>query len=168
MPNPPLHYYQARAVQRECRGLLVSGSTGEVIARRFPKFFNLNERDESQLHTIQATVPGGIEPGVCKEKLDGMLCSAVLLTAAAAASADANGRVVWCTRRCRSDAIERFVADRPAYSDLARWALASGATPIFEWCPKAHVCGVLRHTTSHLVLLELRDNVTGRYHVLLT
>jgi len=34
------------AVRRECRGLLIDAKTGYVCARRFPKFFNMNELPE--------------------------------------------------------------------------------------------------------------------------
>ena len=126
-PNPDAASTKAEryafAVQRECRGLLVS-ATGAVIARRFPKFFNINERNESRLSAI-----GDPDRGVCKEKLDGNLCSPVLLL---------TGEIM-ATRRCRAVAIEAFAKSSPVHNRLAAWVLSAGATPIFEWCPAAHV-----------------------------
>lgn len=46
---------------------------------------------------------------------------------------------------------------------MAAWAIARGLCPLFEWCPATHVIGVLRHKTTHLVLLAIRDNITGAY-----
>lgn len=50
-------------VTRQCRGLIVHSVTGEVIARPFPKFFNLGEMDE---------LPEG-PPTFVHDKLDGSL-----------------------------------------------------------------------------------------------
>jgi hypothetical protein len=45
----------------------------------------------------------------------------------------------------------------------ARAAAAAGCTALFEWCPSTHAVGVLSHTVSQLVLLSVRDNVSGQY-----
>jgi RNA ligase len=50
-----------------CRGLIVDTRTWRVAARPFPKFFNVNERPETQLDAL----PG--EPFTAFEKLDGSL-----------------------------------------------------------------------------------------------
>ena len=63
-----------RACRRECRGLLVCSRTGVVLARRFPKFFNIGELPE--------TAPECIDLGMgftLAEKLDGSLVSPLLL-----------------------------------------------------------------------------------------
>ena len=40
------------AVNRICRGLILNNQTGEIIARSFPKFFNLGETPESSLENL--------------------------------------------------------------------------------------------------------------------
>lgn len=37
---------------RICRGLIMNTQTGEIVARSFPKFFNIGERDESSLENL--------------------------------------------------------------------------------------------------------------------
>jgi tRNA splicing ligase len=54
------------AIRRECRGLIFDGETGNLISRPYHKFFNVGEKDETQLHKINLN-----EPHVVLEKLDG-------------------------------------------------------------------------------------------------
>ena len=48
-----------RAIRRECRGL-VFDMDGNLINRRYHKFFNVNERDETQLDKIDWNKPHSI------------------------------------------------------------------------------------------------------------
>ncbi len=41
-------YYAA--LRRECRGIIFDTATGEILRRPFHKFFNVNEREETQDH----------------------------------------------------------------------------------------------------------------------
>lgn len=50
-----LDAYGALAVRRECRGLLLHPVTGQVLARRFHKFFNVNELEETTGDRLQVT-----------------------------------------------------------------------------------------------------------------
>jgi hypothetical protein len=143
----------ARAVHRECRGLVLSAHTGAVLSRRFHKFFNLGEREETVL-ACDALVEAS-----CFDKLDGQLCSPVPLHL----GGGGGGGFGWATRTMRSERIEAFVADKHEYSEIAAWAAETGCTPLFEWCPDTHVVGVLRHSAASLTLLAIRDNVTGEY-----
>lgn len=80
-----------RLVLRECRGLVVLASTSSpstasggsgadvspcVLARRFHKFFNVNERPETSLARVRELMQrdGG---ALCFDKIDGALCSPV-------------------------------------------------------------------------------------------
>ncbi len=51
----------------QCRGLILEKSTGKVIARPFFKFFNLGEREETQLENLT------LKSYRCYDKLDGSL-----------------------------------------------------------------------------------------------
>jgi tRNA splicing ligase len=53
------------AVRRECRGLIFD-SKGKLISRPYAKFFNVGEKEETQIHKINL-----YEPHVVLEKLDG-------------------------------------------------------------------------------------------------
>lgn len=51
---------------RECRGLLFHKDTGELLARRYHKFFNIGESEETSQTTIDFS-----RPHVFTEKVDG-------------------------------------------------------------------------------------------------
>ena len=53
-------------IRRECRGIIFDSNTGDIIRRPFHKFFNVNEREETQDHVIDLSRPHAI-----LEKLDG-------------------------------------------------------------------------------------------------
>lgn len=52
----------------ECRGIIFCEKTGQVLARRFHKFFNVNEQDETQAELIDLARPHFI-----LEKADGFV-----------------------------------------------------------------------------------------------
>lgn len=54
-------------VTQVARGLILNQNSGEVIARPFPKFFNVNETEQTTLESLP------IEPPEITEKLDGSL-----------------------------------------------------------------------------------------------
>ncbi|KAK3259837.1 hypothetical protein CYMTET_31191 [Cymbomonas tetramitiformis] len=167
------------AVRRECRGLLVCARTGQVLARRFHKFFNVGEVPETHAELLAPLTPDAIH---LLAKLDGSLVSPLLLPAhlphphvptAAHGSAPepaegAPQRVAWATRRCLSPAVEEFArrgggGGGTGYDALAEEWLARGWTPLFEWCEAAHPAGVVRHAANSLTLLAIRNNRTGAY-----
>lgn len=51
----------------QCRGLILEKETGKIMARPFPKFFNLGEREETCLENLKLT------DYRCYDKLDGSL-----------------------------------------------------------------------------------------------
>ncbi len=55
------------AVTKVCRGLIVAKPTGDIIARPFPKFWNIGQYPETQEANLPKTVPE------VSEKLDGSL-----------------------------------------------------------------------------------------------
>ncbi len=160
-----------RAARRECRGLLVCSRTGRVLARRFHKFFNIDERDETRISTLRLRMASG---AWAAHKIDGMLASALLLpfdeTSASYKpdSMDSRLRLVWATRAAVNRDIESFITrsdakDSTGFASLARGAAERGRTALFEWCPAGRSVGVIRHGKPQLVLLAIRDNTTGAY-----
>lgn len=133
------------AVRRECRGLLLCAETGAVLARRLPKFFNVDEVDETQF----ARLPPG---GLATEKLDGSLVSPVLL----------DGVLRWASKSARMHAIEEFTAGSKL-AEIAYGLLKQGCTPIFEWCDTGPPVAVISHPERRLVLLAVRHCVTGEF-----
>lgn len=104
-------------VIRECRGLIISPKTGQVMARRFHKFFNIDECAESKLENINFTGARVFE------KLDGRLVSPILLD---------DGKLIWATRRSRCKQVENFATE--SYNNFATRCLKQNKTPLFEWC----------------------------------
>jgi len=136
-------------VRRECRGL-VFDMDGKLINRRYHKFFNVNERDETQLNQIDWN-----KPHVILEKLDGSMVSPCYV----------NGHIRWMTKMGITDTsmeAEAFVASRPYYVECAKALLDDGLTPIFEWCSNKNRI-VLDYPEDRLVLTAIRHNETGRY-----
>jgi T4 RnlA family RNA ligase len=140
-----------RQLVRECRGITFDLATGAVIARKFHKFFNIGEREETLPQRIDWTVPH-----IRLVKADGSLMTPLLR----------NDRVRWASKMGVtkvSEPVEAFVEDRADYVRLAYEAAALGATPQFEWCSSAAQRIILDYPEASLILLALRDNQTGRY-----
>ena len=137
------------AIRRECRGILFYPD-GRIMSRRLHKFFNVNERDETAAHKIDLS-----KPHVILEKLDGSMITPVYTAAG----------VRWGTKMGITDVsmgAETFVAQHPQYQQLAEHCLEAGQTPIFEWCSRRQRI-VVDYPVDRLVLLAMRDNITGEY-----
>jgi RNA ligase len=137
------------ALRRECRGIIFDTVTGEILRRPFHKFFNVNEREETQDHVVDLSRPHAI-----LEKLDGSMIAPFIV----------NGEMIWGTKMGATDVakpVEEFVKNNPQYDDF-RYLIGSGFTPIFEWCSRKQRI-VLDYTEDRLVLTAIRDIKTGYY-----
>ena len=122
-----------------------------MIARKFHKFFNLGERDETQPHWIDWS-----HPHLRLVKTNGSLMTPML-------RAD---RVRWASKMGVtrvSQPVEALVEGRDNYLQVARNAHCRGVTALFEWCSSQAQCVILHDPESALVLLAVRDNPSGRY-----
>lgn len=159
------------AVRRECRGMLFYPD-GRIMARRLHKFFNVNERDETQHHLIDLS-----KPHVILEKLDGSMITPVVLSWVPEETmprfGDAEqvmrvGDMRWGTKMGITEVsmqAEEFVARNPGYERFARWAMGLGFTPIFEWCSRKQRI-VVDYPEDRLVLIAVRSTVSGEYQSL--
>lgn len=137
-------------IRRECRGIIFDSKTGEIIRRPFHKFFNVNEREETQDHVVDLSRPHAI-----LEKLDGSMIAPFIV----------NGEMIWGTKMGATDVakpVEEFVARNPEYITFADEAIDNGWTPIFEWCSRKQRI-VLDYFDDQLVLTGLRNMNTGVY-----
>lgn len=137
-------------LRREARGLIGDPRSGRVIGRRFHKFFNLGERDETRPDRVDLG-----QPHVLLDKLDGSMISPVVV----------GERLAWTTMLGETDVAAgaaRFVAERPQYVALAHALFDAGANPIFEWCSLGNRI-VIAHNEPKLVLLAVRNLVDGAY-----
>jgi RNA ligase len=137
-------------IRRECRGLVFDSETGELINRRYHKFFNVNERDETLLDKIDWS-----RPHVILEKLDGSMVSPCRV----------RNHIRWMTKMGITDTsmeAEAFVAKNPKYALVARMAYDRDLTLIFEWCSNKNRI-VLDYPDDRLVLTAVRFNDNGKY-----
>ena len=141
---------EAGAILRELRGLIFDNETGEVIARRYHKFFNVNEKEETQVGLIDFD-----QSHVILEKLDGSMITPIPV----------NGEIRWGTKMGCTDVakpVEEFVSARQEYVSLAQFCIEKGLTPIFEWTSRQQTI-VIDYPEDNLVLTAVRNNVTGEY-----
>jgi len=138
-------------LRRDCRGIIFDTTTGKVIAKRLHKFFNVNERDETQLHNIDFN-----EPHVILEKLDGSMITPVVTT----------DGIRWGTKMGVTEValpVEEFIKSHPEYVDFVRMLISDGITAIFEWCSRKQLIVIDYGPADRLVLTAMRINKTGHY-----
>lgn len=137
------------AILRECRGLIFN-EDGSIMSRRFHKFFNLNEREETHVQNIDFS-----KPHIILEKLDGSMSTPIFI----------GDCVRWGTKMGVTEVafpVEEFVASRPEYKEFAKICRDTNATPIFEWCSRKQRI-VIDHPEDQLILTAVRNNETGEY-----
>jgi T4 RnlA family RNA ligase len=141
-------------VRRECRGIIFDKATGAIIRRPYHKFFNINERDETQTHALDFTREHHV-----MEKLDGSMIVPYRV------GDHVTGRLIWGTKMGNTDVAQpvyKFIESHPEYTDIANLMINSGISPIFEWCTlKQRI--VLEYPEDRLVLTAARDMVDGSY-----
>lgn len=137
------------AIRRECRGMLFY-KDGSLMSRRLHKFFNVNERDETQETQIDWSAPH-----VILEKLDGSMITPVFTAAG----------IRWGTKMGITDVsmgAELFVANHVNYERAAKAMQDLDKTMVFEWCSRKQRI-VIDYPTDRLVLIAIRNNVDGSY-----
>lgn len=142
------------AMRRECRGLIFNRE-GRIMSRAFHKFFNINEREETQAHAVDMS-----QPHVIMEKMDGSMIRPILV----------DGYLRLATKMGVTEVAmqaEEWLAAQPGVEgDLKRAYLKAmvtfNTTPIFEWVSPFNQI-VLAYETADLVYLGARDNRTGEY-----
>jgi RNA ligase len=137
-------------IRRECRGIIFDTVTGDIIRRPFHKFFNVNEREETQDHVVDMSRSHAIF-----EKLDGSMIAPFIV----------NGEMIWGTKMGATDVakpVEEFVEARSHYRIFAKFLISRGYTPIFEWCSRKQRI-VLDYKEDQLILTAIRSLYDGRY-----
>jgi RNA ligase len=139
------------AIRRECRGLIFNARTGDIISRPFHKFFNVNERTETQTCNIDLS-----HPHIIMEKMDGSMVRPIVT----------NGKLILATKAGKTDIGDKateWLNDRTMIAREWIWDLYNrGYTPIFEWvAPDNRI--VIRYDEPNLVLLAIRENRSGQY-----
>jgi len=138
------------ALRRECRGIIFDSATGDIIRRPFHKFFNVNEREETQDRVVDLSRPHAI-----LEKLDGSMIAPFVV----------DGQMIWGTKMGATDVakpVEEYVKNNPNYRQFAEYVIERGYTPIFEWCSRKQRI-VLYYKEDQLILTAIRHNNRGEY-----
>jgi RNA ligase len=138
-------------LRRELRGIIFDTATGDILRRPFHKFFNVNEREETQDHVVDMSRDHGI-----LEKLDGSMIAPFIV----------NGYdMIWGTKMGATDVaepVEDFVELKEEYRIFARFTISRGYTPIFEWCSRKQRI-VLDYKEDQLILTGIRSLYDGHY-----
>ena len=138
------------AIRRECRGLIFD-TDGNIMSRPFHKFFNVNEREETQTHAVDMSQPHAI-----MEKMDGSMIRPILV----------DGYLRLATKmgvtNVAMDAEPWLAAQDPSLKEWLRQCVEDSVTPLFEWVSRSNQI-VIDYAEEDLVYLGTRDNVTGRY-----
>lgn len=138
------------AIRRECRGLIFD-LEGRIMSRPFHKFFNVNEKEETQAHMLDLS-----RPHTVMDKLDGSMIRPVRM----------DGMVRLATKMGVTDiAIE---AERLIDEEQYTWLedmMANGLTPIFEYVAPTNKI-VVEYAEAKLILTAVRETVSGEYRSL--
>lgn len=142
------------AIRRECRGLIFD-KEGKIMSRPFHKFFNVNEREETQTHEIDLS-----QSHVVMEKMDGSMIRPILVDGYLRLATKMGVTEVsmqaeeWLAAHSHSEHLKQWL----------HWCMDTDVTPIFEWVSPFNQI-VLAYEEADLVLLAMRDNETGEYHM---
>jgi len=135
------------AIRRECRGLIFDRQ-GRIMSRPFHKFFNVNEKEETQSHVLDLS-----RPHIVMDKLDGSMIRPVVQ----------NGMIRLATKMGVTDiAIEAEQLLHPDQYDWLEDMMFDGFTPIFEYVAPTNKI-VVEYTEAKLILTAIRNTVTGEY-----
>jgi RNA ligase len=135
------------AIRRECRGIIFD-TEGNIMSRPYHKFFNVNEREETQIYMIDMT-----QPHVIMEKMDGSMIRPLRM----------NGMIRLATKMGVTDiAVEsEKLLDANQY-DWLEYMMDNGLTPIFEYIAPTNKI-VIDYSEPKLILTAIRNTVTGEY-----
>lgn len=145
-------------LRREARGIKFCPKTGRIVARPYPKFFNLGETRETQ--------PDGIDwaaPLLVLEKLDGSMIHPTPVADGAGGT-----RLIYTTAGgdLLHEPVSRFIEAHPNadYAGFCQDLLAAGYTPIFEWVsPAPGQRIVLEYPGENLILTAVRETQAGGF-----
>lgn len=138
------------AIRRECRGLIFD-TEGKIMSRPYHKFFNVNEKEETQSHRLDLT-----RAHTVMDKLDGSMIRPVRM----------HGMVRLATKMGVTDiAME---AEKLLDVDQYDWLedmMIDGFTPIFEYVAPTNKI-VVEYAEAKLILTAVRETMSGEYRSL--
>lgn len=138
------------AVRRECRGIIFD-QKGHIIRRPLHKFFNCNEREETNVSKLDWESKHDV-----LDKLDGSQIAPYKLD---------SGEVIWGTKMGKTDVglqAQNYVAENKRYTNFANLCFSACITPIFEWVSNKQRI-ILNYPQDDLILIAMRYMVSGEY-----
>jgi len=140
------------ALARECRGITFDMSTGDIICRPYHKFFNINQRPETQEYLINWNKINYIDT-----KWDGSLVMPVLV----------NDKIIFKSKKSfysevAIKATELFSKTCDKVKEKVMSQLKDGLTPLFEFLDNENPI-VIQYKEQQLQPLAIRNNRTGEY-----
>lgn len=140
---------------RECRGIKFHTKTGEILARPFHKFFNLNEVEETKVENID----WDNQEFEILEKVDGSLIIPMILD-----------DVLYFTTRAgitniAKECFEWVSNNKPEYIETIIKEILDGYTPLFEWCSRNNRVVIDYGPEPKLKSLTSRSIITGDYYL---
>ena len=159
-PTQDQELQEARAYvyRTECRGLVTQGGT--VVARPLHKFWTLKQLQRNAFLNLSHKQLRQLVITEATEKMDGAMVYAVptstgfQLWTRAGYTHHGNIATQWASQQGASGDMD--------FNGLFTSCENFGATPVFEWIGK-HVGGKVASTQSRLVLIQVRDKVSGEY-----
>jgi RNA ligase len=137
------------AIRRECRGIIFDAD-GAIMSRPYHKFFNVNERDETQHSRIDLN-----QPHVNMEKMDGSMIRPLYT----------EGKLRLGTKMGVTDiAVD---AEALLTDEQIKWlqeVVKLNVTPLFEYVSPANKI-VIEYKEPKLVLTGMRNNFSGNYYM---
>jgi RNA ligase len=137
------------AIRRECRGMIFN-QEGELISRPYAKFFNVGEKEETQLNKVNL-----YESHIVLEKLDGSMIRPIPTAEGFNLATKAGVTEI-------SQQAEVFVADKPHYAKFIYSMFDGKLTPIFEWVSRKNRI-VVDYENDNLILTAIRNTEMGHY-----
>lgn len=158
-------------IRRECRGICFDGASKKLVQRKFHKFFNLNEKDETHMSKVNWN-----RPFVLLEKMDGSMVSAMVSESGTKkkktfsveyATMGGFSGINICYKIIilgLSKQVEDFVSRKKTqkYNDLVLLMHDQNKTCLFEWVTPDQTI-VIPYDHSQLILTAIRCNKTGQY-----
>lgn len=135
-------------LRRECRGLTFDAKTGDIVARKYHKFHNVNENLYCQYYDIDIS-----KPHIILDKLDGSLINIV----------KQHGEYHLHTKNGYTDTAIKaeFEIDFTKHIKLVE-TLGKHYTALFEYVSPNNLI-VVQYNTPKLILTAIRHNMTGEY-----
>lgn len=147
------------AHSRECRGI-VFNDRGDVVGRPLHKFFNVNEREETQVHKLDWSKITRV-----MDKRDGSMIHTVIVSVPQRSGEPTQSVRMKSKKSFDSDVARmahNWALQFREYQAFFKKVVELDVTAIFEWTsPEARI--VLYYPEHELRLLHVRDNKSGRY-----